>query len=137
MYYRKYLKAPCKAKYILPVSDFFICTSQPTRQILSAHKIVISFYLMEHKSNLHRIKAGGGNKCISIKICIKMFNLPTGQFLGLTQFPSGCEQMLICIFDLIDTLPLVRNISSLLELSLLPHDFLHPDFRVSQCMGGY
>lgn len=45
--------------------------------------------------------------------------------------------MLICIFDLIDTLPLVRNISSLLELSLLPHDFLHPDFRVSQCMGGY
>lgn len=45
-----------------------------------------------------------------------MFNLPTDQFLGLTQFPSGSKLMLICIFDLIATLPPDGN--------RVPHPFL-------------
>lgn len=63
-----------------------------------------------------------------------MFNLPTGKFLDLTQFPSGSELMLICIFDLIATLPPIEIVVShpFSSCSELPSDLHYPDFGASQ-----
>lgn len=68
----KYLEYLIKQNIFYQCQDFFICISQPKTHF-SAHKIVISFYLMQHKSNLHRIKAGVGNSVYQLRFALKCF----------------------------------------------------------------